>query len=187
MTMQMPPMFRSEPIKCQWLGWESDTFRLQQHGWQISADQAHLHDGMAIAIKFPEAPYYGISEYMRPEFMSYEVSQMGHNDRLRWLAKRGVHFRMSLANHIQIEHMGNVPSFVPIDATPVVDMEGKIMRLDEMKWFHPIPKEEVVVEPPSFDDILKMALDHQAPKQKELREKARRQLQNRSAIIRVAV
>lgn len=177
----MTQMIRSKPVRVRWAGWESDTYTLQRNGWTIKAEQ-HVYDrSMSIAIKHRDFDAYGVSDTIRPDRLPYE-----HQRSMDWLAARGVSFRMSLANHIQVGYMGEMPNFRTIDSTPMVDYEERIMGLEELQWFHPIPENEVVVQPPSFDEILTMALDHQAPKQKELREKARRDLQTKSAIIRVA-
>ncbi len=76
--------------------------------------------------------------------------------------------------------------FEPVDAQPMVSY-GDEIPLHQIAWFRRLPPEnrDLIVTPPTFDEILQMALDHQAPKQKELREKARRQMRG-ERIIRVA-
>jgi hypothetical protein len=89
--------------------------------------------------------------------------------------------RMDIANSIIIRSSQADVSWNPVEAAPVWTVEDTY--IENMGIFSSIPNQRIILPKPSFNEILQMALDKQAPKQKELRAKARA---NQGAIIRVA-
>ncbi len=179
---------QSLPIKLHWLGWRSDTVTLQRNGWRLATYEKpeimHRGNTVELALKFEHNNQniygHGVFDYM-PERLHWQNEHMN--------PYRGpVQVQMSLANVVVLrtnyQHRG--VRFHEIDAEP------RMMKLDDIPlhqlcWFRRVPPEDkdLIVTPPTFDEILQMALDHQAPKQKELREKARKQIRG-DQIIRVA-
>lgn len=171
-------LFYGQPVPCHWAGWTSDTIQLARAGWQISAREDHRMNRMSLAIRHPEGDLHGISDFIDPK---YEKRQMSHMH---------LSFRLQLARRIDFRVVGEFAhGWSPVDPYPSYSSEG-IYSLEDLAWFRklPEPDNDIIVTPPSMEEILKMALDHQAPKQKELREKARRQMQQPPAagIIRLA-
>jgi hypothetical protein len=172
------------PIKVHWLGWESDTHTLSRNGWDLSASEDPCMEKVSIAIRHAAAQIYGISEFQRHRYRMRNMQEYGHDAMIRDLE-----FRMTLAHSITMQNWGPVVDlWKPVDARPqVVAMD--IRRIEDLKIFRPLPPEEndIIIAPPSLDAILQMALNTQAPKQRELRNKYRRRATTgESAIIRVA-
>lgn len=179
MPIAMEPRVLSPPIKVYWAGWESDTRRLGDAGWRISAKHEPYDGGVTIAINHPEGNVYGISQridYRRMPTM-YQLTRYDYPYELA--------FQLQLAQQIMLR---TIPDFkkgwVPVDPIPELTYEHP-ERLEDVILFRslPPPDKDIIVKPPSLDDILNLALEHQAPKQAELREKARHKM---GAIIRVA-
>lgn len=168
----------SPPIKCRWMGWESDTYTLQRHGWRIAAEEDPYYDAIRIAISHPDGNIMGLSNIEKGLYHSIDMRSMRDG---------GIPlvFNMRLANSLHLHSVSIDPiRFVPIDATPGIE-DVKVTKLEDLNLFQPMVESDrdLIVTPPSLTQILNMALSHQAPRQKELREKARHQL---GAIIRVA-
>lgn len=178
----MTPRILSEPIKVIWAGWQSDTYTLQRCGWQLSAQENVFDRGIILAIKHPSLRVHGYSDML--DFNHRVMGERSHDVR-KYLERRQFIFNMQLAEQVQLHVMGE-PHFKGVDATPTYT-ESKIKSLEDLAYFQAMPKPEsdIILPPPSFDEILQMALDHQAPKQKELREKARRTM-GHGMILRVA-
>lgn len=183
--------FLSPPIEVHWLGWRSDTHTLGRHGWDLSANEMPEHNRVAIAIRHHDGQIYGTSE-----FEKHAYHEDWYSKRHRYIdgnsgmsIHRDLQFRMTLAHSIAFHNAGPpMTLWEPVDPFPTV-MATTIRRIEDMEIFRKLPPEErrIIIPPPSFDKILQMALEHQAPKQKELRAKYRKQPTGEGALIRVAV
>lgn len=172
--MTMNQMIYSEPVKVVWAGWESDTLTLQRCGWRISADESQYGSRVGIAIHHKELDTYGVSDMMDFDYMRRRIGQ--YNSMQEMLRMQPLVFGMQMAQQVQVHMMmQESPRYMPVDATPM-RMEESLENLEDLALFHSMPKPEkdIILPPPSFDEIMQLALEHQAPKQKELREKARR-------------
>lgn len=162
----------SPPIRVRWAGWESDTTRLYRHGWEISAEQDYYQDVLRIALKHKEAKMYGISNPIRYRELAHAgLGQMKMEEILREIG-----LDVALANDITLNIVDtSLPKFEPIEAQPTF-IERKIYHLEDLKIFKTRPKDaqEVLLDMPTIDEVLKYALKLQAPAQAELREKKRR-------------
>ena len=167
----------SPPIDCHWMGWRSTTVELANMGWQFSAREEIRENRLMLAIHHPEGRVHGISEFHDYNYMQrYSEFQQ---QRMVSMNQIPLHFSFTLANHITLNYMHNRLRGVrlePINPYPTVET-SEVVNLNQLAIFRPLPPSDrdVVVVAPTFDEILDMALEHQAPKQKELREKARRQ------------
>jgi hypothetical protein len=68
----------SQPVRLNWLGWETDTLRLQQAGWRLSAQQDISWGRMRIAMEHEHAHMGGITggvdfDYQRVMYGQYEA------------------------------------------------------------------------------------------------------------------
>jgi hypothetical protein len=160
----------SPPIRVRWAGWESDTTRLWRAGWEISAEQDYYMDVLRIALKHKEAQMYGISNPIPYR----EIVSAGPFNEREILAKIGLD--MAIASDITLNIVDtSLPKFEPVEAKPTF-IERKIYHLEDLKIFKPSPKDaqEVLLDMPTIDEVLKYALKLQEPIQAELREKKRR-------------
>jgi len=175
------PRMISPPVRLFWAGWTSNTYELQNHGWDISASQNIYENSMQLALRHRGLDVRGLTNHFDFDYHRYHLDGY-HQQRemIRNLLVQVMHFapQFSIQTH-------NFPTtWVPVDAVPSIE-HGEVHSMEDLVLFRSLPPSEndIVIEPPSFDDILQMALDHQAPKQKELRAKAR---QHMGAILRIA-
>ena len=182
------PRIVNPAVPVHWLGWESDTYRLGQHGWEFSMRQDPRENVVQVSITHPQHRIYGISRRIdNVNFLNHYHNQgMIHN-------RYPFEIRMlSMAENlvVQMPMSFDATNWEGVDTVPYFE-RAEAKSLADLKIFRPLPPPEsdIILAPPSFDEILQMALDHQAPKQKELREKARRATDTRAklgAILRVS-
>ena len=61
--------FRSRPVQLNWMGWTTDTLRLQQAGWSMSAEQDISRMEMMLSLRHPHSASYGISSRVDWRYM----------------------------------------------------------------------------------------------------------------------
>ncbi len=172
--MNFDYLVKSAPMNLHWAGWETDTFRLQQNGWQLSAEQDPRIRTLRIAINHPDLCVQGITNvdrydferitherqrFGRPVDIGLSVIQMGHKVYLN-------------------EHSHTAHTFEPIDAEPRMQ-EYRITSLSDLAHFTTIkrPQHEVFLKEASMEEILAMALQRQEPGQEAIRKRLIREQQ----------
>jgi len=166
------PDILSQPLRLRWNGWESNTYELQNNGWELSANQDIRSNRMAIAIRHKQLNVRGLSDFVDFNFFRRYDS---------YNAIKYPVFGCQLASDLIIQIPNNVETYTqefnPIDARPMY-RKTESRHLDNFAHFRKIERveNEIYLEPASMDDILNMALDRQAPRQEEIRkEMVRRQ------------
>jgi hypothetical protein len=174
MAMSMP-ILHNPPVRLYWAGWQTTTLDLQNNGWDLSVREDPHTDYVQIAIRHRALHAQGISDHVYKRDPVYHASNM---------TPFPLTANISLGSRITVAVVGRFPreTWKPVDAVPSFARAEEI-ALEDYCYFKSLPEHDVVVVPPSFDEILQMALDHQAPKQKELRAKARQRL---GVVVRVA-
>lgn len=166
----MQGRFYGEPIKLHWLGWETDTQRLQRFGWNISAHQDVAYRQMGLAIKHRELPIEGMAGVDAWEYQYLHQHPHAH--------QREIHaqvFKMNLAHHLTIRHVGELPLHHPVDAELSYTSE-RITSLQEMAHFKTIGgAQDIYLKEASMDEILEFALKKQEPRQAEIRKRMMRE------------
>ena len=171
-TMQLIPS--SFPVELHWRGWRSDTLTLQKNGWLLSTNEQFndhsFEKCVRIALRHPSEIYgYGQFSYPAEYFMERNYLSIAPNFSVS----------MDLAHHIDLispYHVDLDARFLPIDAQPsMMEFPKDRISLEKVTWFREMPEKEVFLQEPSFHELMDKILDIQAPKQKELREKARKQ------------
>lgn len=151
-------------------GFESDTFRLQRQGWQISAEESISRYTLRIAIKHPQLKLYGLS------------SEIDHRMMERDLGARSSGLEVEIG-HLSggidvITHVGGMPpmaEFNPVDAEPRI-LFAEPKSIDDFKIFRPLAKEkEIIVPRESVSELLLRINMLQDPKQAEIREKKQKE------------
>lgn len=176
------PRILSRPMKVHWAGWESDTLRLQQAGWQLSMQQDVAEMRMALGLQYETrnggvARGYGYLDRFNYERAAYQ--SLGREDYFDEVA-----IGMALGGDIVIH--GRVPlELSPIDALPQLS-EMPIRRLSDLACFAPslartqqiiVPEETV---PELLDKILKMQGPARAARlAEEVRDERFKQAQQR--------
>lgn len=181
------PMMFGEPIRLHWCGWESDTRRLSQAGWDISAHQGFDERMLQLTVRYPREnyPVYGMGtpiEYNYSDRFYHEF----HRGPLRQ-DRHMIQMEMQLAHQIQFRGY-NTPEFYPVDPEPSMLMEPEIRNIEDLAWFRTLPdrREDLIITPPTMQELMQTILDKQAPDQKGIRERARQRNNRIARIIRLA-
>lgn len=164
-------------INLEWLGWRTNTLQLMNAGWQISVSENIHQRSLDMAIKHPNIKIQGISRGN-----AYNYMQMMHTIDLNVPLR----FSMQLARSINIASQTQEYTWKPVIASPqYVKINTEYKNLEDFALFETLPPKEqqIVISKPTLTEVLQMALEHQAPKQKELRHKTRSKM---GAILRVA-
>lgn len=162
--MNLEHRFLSKPLDLHWAGWRADTLTLQRYGWQLSARQNIYDNSMQIALRHPESKVHGISNVAEFDYMR------SLNDPCMERPMPVLAFRLASDFVIQEIHHGTDMNFVPIDADPAYEM---MTKLSDAKFFREINTnvKQVFLEQASMGEILDIALQKQAPRQAEIRQK----------------
>jgi hypothetical protein len=155
----------SQPMRIHFAGWETDTYRLQQNGWQLSASQDPYNDSIQVAFQHAEYRMRGVTNRIRRYDMMdrYSYNQFStHKDTIDVAAFLASDFVSTRTNILPME------SFKPIDAEPQF-MEMRQMMSQNMFFAPNLARtQELIVPEQSVDDLLNMILDKQASNRAQL-------------------
>jgi hypothetical protein len=158
----------SQPVNIRWLGWETDTYRLQDAGWELSAQEDIPRQQMAIAMRHKTANIRGICESINWDYFRRE--------RDIYVGRSMSTFRANLAMDFIVNyHQAGMTfdDFNPIDARPMYqDINMEKRSLDDLAHFRKLEKakDEIFLKPASMEEILDMALKQQEPNQEAIRK-----------------
>lgn len=161
MTMALSHRLLSRPLRVHWAGWESDTGRLQNAGWEISAEQIVKRDYMRLAIRHKLADLRGLS---RPVQFPYHsgMDSLFNSDALD-----GIRLDFNVMSHdIRIREIAETTfsRFAPVDANPqFVEFKGA-RSLDDLAHFAPlVPVNQLIIpEEKSVNDLLEEIIARQS-------------------------
>lgn len=158
--------------KVNFAGFVSDTYTLQRNGWQICAQQDMRMDGIRLSMKHEAAHLYAMTNFVAAQ----TIVQAGRNPDF-W---SNIIFHVEciasdMKFHIQTDR--NMSNWAAIDARPEYSPNFEIKHIEDLVPFRAISDTapEIVLTPASVDELLALALKMQDPKQKEIREKARKE------------
>lgn len=170
----------SEPVGVEWNGWQSDTRRLQQCGWQLAVERkpndCSSSDSYRLAMKHEGLHLFAISnrtafqrEFFRNPWQSRQVPVF------HVVQVLPLNFRLQTFGGVDL---GNLNDFVPIDAMPqFVEVKSlEVKSLEDFNIFATISKtERIVIDKADMSVVehLEAIKRMQAPKQRELRQKER--------------
>jgi len=152
----------SQPCRVVFAGWESTTTRLQQAGWQLSAEQDFNRFSIRIALKFEPARLFMIAEAQEMDFMRYSVMR----------EQPPVFQIRHAASDMHVQLMEDAFDFRPFDAVPqFTSIERK--SIDDFGIFAPCltRTEEIIVEPKTVAALLDEIRKLQAPELAEIRKR----------------
>lgn len=165
--MHRDHLILSRPVKLRWAGWETDTLMLQNHGWQISADQDTFNRSMQLALNHPRFGIQAITE--RCDFDYYQSMILQHQGNMHIMAVSD-----QMATKIIVSHgNGDNFNFQPIDTRPTfTDISMLNSHLDDIAHFKTVPydTQEVLLESASLNDVLEIALSKQSDRQEHIRK-----------------
>lgn len=148
----------SQPVRLNWAGWTTDTYRLQQQGWSISADQNIERMSMALALRNERAGMVGVTASVDWDFFRYA------NEYASSLPELPVHVMGKTVN-VNITGRSPYADFRPIDAKPqFVPMQSERRSLEDLVHFAPAMArtQQIIVPEESVDDLMKRILDMQS-------------------------
>ncbi len=145
----------SRPVELRWAGWRSDTFTLQQHGWQISAEQDIMRMQMAMALRNERAGMSGVTARVDWDYM-----HRANGPAQYCMPALPVHL---MGRNVEMHSYGNgFPNFQPIDAQPQL-LQIKRRKLEDFAHFAPAHTrtQQLIVPEESVDDLMARILEMQ--------------------------
>lgn len=158
----------SRPITVRWAGWETNTYRLQQAGWELSAEHDFTSMHIRLAMRHTPCQCVAITAPLAVDF--YDAAYGMHAPppaTVQYFACRAT---------VQFYEQ-SVSSFKPIDAAPQF-VSSTMRSIEDLKWFATplVRTEEIIVEPETVAELLEKIRKMQAPEQAAIR--ARERLRN---------
>lgn len=154
-------------MEVQWAGWSTTTYRLQQAGWDISAEQDIREASLRIAFRHAPQKLYAMTSKI--DFDYY--SRFDSPETSKYTAPLQIQFMASDVRVIIQEP--TMAGFMPIDAAPQIAMLNAPKKMEDFNIFAvPMARtQEIIVEPQDVDFFLAKILEMQRPLQKEIRSR----------------
>lgn len=148
----------SRPMKVHWAGWESDTRRLQQAGWQLSMNQNVERMSMQVGLQYEGGRGHFVRGYGEiADRFNYERAVHDH----RYLEE--IELGMQLGGDVIFQGYEAV-MLAPIDAQP--QMTGvAIQSMSDLACFAPslARTRQLIVPEETVPDLLERILKMQGP------------------------
>lgn len=150
----------SRPMKVRWAGWESDTYSLQQAGWDLSVDQDICHGRMRMVIRHGSTGMIGQTQDLPYDYL--EAARQGSVSQFCphiWQMRH-------LGGSLMVTHgegFNPFHQFHAIDAKPQYDAT-RIDHLEDLVHFAKAPlvrTTALVLPEATVDDLLKEILERQ--------------------------
>lgn len=164
---RLETMIRSRPHRVVFAGFESTTARLQQAGWQLSAEEDFVRGEVRLAMRFAPADLYLLADSAHVDYYGRASARMmaPPEPELTFVVRRCA-AKMSVVLH------ETQFSFTPIDAVPQF-AEVSPRSLEDFRIFATplVRTEEIIVEPQSVAECLELIRKLQAPELAEVRKR----------------
>ncbi len=156
----------SKPVPIYWAGFESTTYKLQQAGWEFSAEQDMASMRCRIMLRHQAFRMHGCSNFVDTDFFAPQHGD--HWDRLcfsiQWMTSGDV-----MVHRIA----DDFSTFKPVDMQPQILSHSEIENIEDMALFAGVPltrTKEIVVDPATVADMMQEILKMQDPARKEYYE-----------------
>jgi hypothetical protein len=167
------PDLKNQPVKIHMAGWESDTFKLQNAGWQISVeemdDPSNFCRRIRVAMKHPHLKLYCVTDHNRYDH--------GDEEWMKHYGRPTIELTVrSIACDMQVLHVpDDFTNFQPVDARPIYEhSQGDYRSIEEFKIFRPLaPEKQIIIPNESVAELLSKIEGMQEPYQEQLREEKR--------------
>lgn len=153
----------SRPHPIHFAGWRSDTFTLQQAGWEFSAAQREDMDAVGLAFRHPQLGLKGLTNTI-PAYL-YENLNDHHNGapplNVCWMTDAQVQFK-----HYEVPMWA--AQCAPVDMRP--QMIDEVKSFDDLVRFAPVSLArtvELVVDPDDVSAMMDRILTLQDPARQE--------------------
>jgi hypothetical protein len=159
----------SRPIGVVWAGWESNTHRLQQGGWELAVEYDVHRDMYRLMIHSHQGALYGLSN---ATYLDKRLAEAWNEDMPKSFQMQGLARSLEVIRH---EEIGNsFANFHQIDATPQM-VDRKIERIEDFNIFQTITTraDEIIIEKADMSVIehLQAIKDLQSFGQEEIRNR----------------
>lgn len=160
----------SRPAEVRWAGFRSDTYRLQQEGWEIAAEEDVAYGRIRLLLRHQDMRLYALTNHVDYQYRHPHGIEGGPP----------LVFQVVMASpRIEVQRIAEAgassfESFHQIDAQPQL-VTSEIKSLEDFRIFATplVRTEEIIVEPQTVSEMLERIREMQAPEQKALREKQR--------------
>jgi hypothetical protein len=171
------PRIENRLVKISFAGWESDTYKLQQQGWQLSVNEDPESRYMQIAMKHPALKMYGLTQRIDYHGMA-DLEGMDMYSGISLKIAR-METEMMIDQPMMAIGEARAPDmrgFVPVDARPVVTMRGRT-HIDDFRIFRPLEQHtQIIVPEQNVDELLAKIHELQDPEQERIREDKRKRI-----------
>lgn len=149
----------SRPLQVEWAGWRTDTYRLQQAGWTLNAEQDYFQNRMRLAMRHEGMSLMAMSCYTDFHFERYARDPMARDYPLFVMQAMGREVNIHEHGRIDRDFM-----FAPVDAQPCMTTH-KITRLEDLAHFAaPLVRcNEVIIPEESVPELMERILKLQQP------------------------
>lgn len=157
------PFVQSQPHPICWAGFKSDTYTLQQHGWEFEAYQNMAAHRFALAFRNQRLGMKGITNEV-----DYQVAYAGVHKPgaylpfyIDWMTTYDVQFR-------QIQEPDWARETTPVDMKPMVIQEIKSFEDTFLFAGAPLVRtNEIIIDPNDVGNMMDRILELQDPDKKE--------------------
>lgn len=160
-------VLKSRPCKVWWLGFESNTFALQQAGWELAVEESIAHMQIRLLLRHQDLRLYAVSEYSHFDFFE-SAGNPSYPPPVFRVIQAAPRFEVISMHDYAFDQ------FKQIDARPAMSLQERRSVEDFAIFATPLVRtEEIIVEPKEVADILEQLLAMQSPEQKAIRERNR--------------
>lgn len=164
------PRIENQLVNIRFAGWESNTYTLQQQGWQISVNEDPNSMHLQIALKHPAWHMYGLTQKVD----YHRMREMGEMQRHSGICLEVV--RMETRMSIDASEAMIMQRFSPVDARPSVVFKERV-DIDDFRIFRPLPQHnQIIVPEQNVDELLAKIHELQDPEQERIREDKRNRM-----------
>lgn len=157
-------------VDIEFAGWRSDTYQLQQKGWQISVNEDPASMCIQVALKHPIISMYGLTD--RVNYMHLQEDAMArHSGITLRVIRMETDMKIIQPSMVYEEvRQPDMSGFVPVDARPSVRMQEQT-HIDDYRIFRPMAKQsQIIVPKQNVDELLAKIHELQSPEQDRIRE-----------------
>lgn len=157
MSDRLDPLL-SRPVRLHWAGWETDTYRLQKAGWDLSAAQGVREGSMRLAMRHEGVRVRGISETQGWDYMREQYGRDAMPS-----------IRADLASDFFVTILEPLSAFMPIDAQPQPRPFGVATHFEDFAHFAPAlsRSREIILPEETVPELLERILMLQQPARTE--------------------
>jgi hypothetical protein len=150
----------SRPLQVEWAGWRTDTYRLQQAGWKINAQQDFYQNRMRLAMQHEGMSLFALSRYTEFEYERF-ATQPGYRNEYPLIVMQAMAREVFIHEHGRIEMDFG---FKPVDAMPCMTT-NRITKLEDLAHFAaPLVRcNEVIIPNESVPELMERILKLQQP------------------------